>query len=251
MKFELVRRYCRPSARPMAEAGRELGMNVLLVEDESRVADFIQRGLKAEGWTVTLAGNGETGLDLAEQDDYDVIVLDLMLPGMSGQELCRRLRARNNLTPVLMLSALGKTDDRVEGLRLGADDYLAKPFDFNELVARIEALARRQRGFEQSEQAAHVLAVGPIQFDTQSLEVLCDGAPVELTTREREILLLFLSNPRRVFSRERILNAVWGASADPLTNVVDVYVGRLRRKLGDAGDMIETVRGVGYRLVQR
>ena len=225
-------------------------MNILVIEDEARVADFIQRGLKAEGWAVTLAGNGETGLDLAEQDDYDVIVLDLMLPGISGQELCRQLRARNNLTPILMLSALGKTDDRVEGLRLGADDYLAKPFDFNELVARIEALARRQRGFEQSEQAAHVLTVGPIQFDTQSLEVLCDGTPVELTAREREILLLFLSSPRRVFSRERILNAVWGASADPLTNVVDVYVGRLRRKLG-GGDMIETVRGVGYRLVQR
>ncbi|MCG8544417.1 MAG: response regulator transcription factor [Alphaproteobacteria bacterium] len=226
-------------------------MNVLIIEDEARVADFIQRGLRSEGWIVTVVPDAEAGLALIERDSFDVVVLDLMLPGMSGQDMCRQMRARRNLTPVLMLTALGALDDRVAGLRLGADDYLAKPFDFDELVARLEALARRRSGFQLSADDKRILAVDPIQLDTESLEVLCGGERVDLTTKEREILALFLASPGKVFSRERILNAVWGASADPLTNVVDVYVGRLRKKLGSAGYMIETVRGAGYRLANR
>lgn len=235
----------------MELAQRVLAMNVLIVEDEARVADFIQRGLRSEGWAVTVAPDAETGLDLAAKDTFDVIVLDLMLPGLSGQDMCRQLRSRRNLTPVLMLTALGRLDDRVAGLRMGADDYMAKPFDFDELLARLEALARRKDGFEGSAEESQVLRVAAISLDRQSLEVLADGVPVDLTTKERDILALFLANPNKVYSRERILNAVWGASADPLTNVVDVYVGRLRRKLGDAGASIETVRGAGYRLVDR
>ena len=226
-------------------------MNVLIVEDEARVADFIQRGLRSEGWVVTVVPDAETGLDLLDRETFDVIVLDLMLPGVSGQEMCRQLRSRRNLTPVLMLSALGKIDDRVAGLRIGADDYLAKPFDFDELVARLEALARRKGGFEAGADDARLLELGPIRLDTESLEVFCEGESIDVTTKERDILALFLSNPGKVFSRERILNSVWGASADPLTNVVDVYVGRLRKKLGAAGYMIETVRGAGYRLANR
>ena len=224
-------------------------MQVLLVEDEGRVADFIWRGLKSEGWSVTVAPDGETGLDLLSRETFDVVILDLILPGVSGQEVCQRMRARKDLTPVLMLTALGKTDDRVAGLRLGADDYLAKPFDFDELLARLEALVRRRNAFKTKDSKADVLSVGPIRFDGQSLEVYCNGALIDLTAKEREVLSLFLTNPGKVLSRERILNAAWGANADPMNNVVDVYIGRLRRKLGEAGDMIGTVRGAGYRLI--
>lgn len=223
-------------------------MNVLVVEDEARVAAFVQSGLKSEGWTVTVAPDGETGLELTKADSFDVIVLDLMLPGISGQEVCRRIRARNDFTPVLILSALDNTADLVAGLRIGADDYLTKPFDFDELLARIEALARRRNAFAEDAGESHILEVGPIRFDSQSLEVRSGGERVDLTHKEREILKLFLARPGKVLSRERILNAVWGANADPLNNVVDVYVGRLRKKLGPAADAIETVRGIGYRL---
>jgi len=222
-------------------------MNLLVVEDEARVADFIQRGLKAEGWTVTVAPDGETALNLLKHDDFDVILLDLMLPGISGQDVCRRLRAGRNLTPVLMLTALEAVDNRVAGLRLGADDYLPKPFDFDELVARVEALARRAHSFNPKENEAHLLHNGLLCFDTKSLEVTCAGQRIDLTAKERDILKLLLANPDKVYSRERILNAVWGANEDPMTNVVDVYVGRLRKKLGCMGEAIETVRGVGYR----
>ena len=222
-------------------------MHILVVEDEARVAEFIQSGLKSEGWTVTVAADGESGLELVEHEHFDVVVLDLMLPGISGHDVCRRMRARKDLTPVLMLSALSRVDDLVAGLRLGADDYLGKPFDFDELLARIEALARRRRAFKETDDDGRVLQVGPIHFDTQSLQTRCDDVQVELTNKEREILKLFLGSPGRVFSRERILNAAWGACADPLNNVVDVYVARLRKKLGPRGEMIETVRGAGYR----
>lgn len=222
-------------------------MNILLVEDEVRVADFVVRGLRAEGWLVTHSPDSETALELIAQERFDVIVLDLMLPGLPGQELCRKLRARQVLTPILMLSALDALDERVEGLRLGADDYMAKPFEFDELIARLEALARRSNRFEEKRPES-VLRAGAISLNLESLECLIDDTVLDLTAKEREILKLFLSKPGRVFSRERILNSVWGAGEDPLTNIVDVYVGRLRRKLGAEGDRIQTVRGAGYRL---
>ncbi len=222
-------------------------MNLLLVEDEARVADFILRGLRAEGWMVTHAPNAETAQELTLQERFDVIVLDLMLPGMPGQDLCRKLRARRDYTPILILSALDELDERVEGLRIGGDDYMVKPFEFDELIARIEALARRSTRFAQATSDA-VLEAGVIALNLESLEATVEGVPLELTGKEREILKLFLSKPGRVFSRERILNSVWGASEDPLTNIVDVYVGRLRRKLGAHGCKLQTVRGAGYRL---
>ncbi|MGB5201040.1 MAG: response regulator transcription factor [Sedimenticolaceae bacterium] len=222
-------------------------MNVLLVEDEALVADFIQRGLTAEGWFVSVAPDGETALPMAASGGFDVIVLDVILPGISGHDVCRRLRARKDLTPILMLTALDAVEDRVSGLRGGADDYLAKPFDFDELMARIEALARRAARFEEVGAGSAVLVSGELRFDTRALEVTCAGQPVELTPKERDILKLFLANPDRIFSRERILNTVWHANSDPQTNIVDVYVGRLRKKLGTSGESIQTVRGTGYR----
>ena len=225
-------------------------MNVLLVEDEARVADFVLRGLRAEGWMVSHAPDAETAMELTTQENFDVILLDLMLPGLPGQEFCRKLRARRNVTPILILSALDALDERVEGLRLGADDYMVKPFEFDELIARVEALARRAGRFAKTDPET-VLQAGEIAFDLETLEATVHGRPLDLTAKEREILKLFLSKPGRVFSRERILNTVWGASEDPLTNIVDVYVGRLRRKLGDSGGRLQTVRGAGYRLTAK
>ena len=222
-------------------------MNVLLVEDEARIADFIQRGMKAEGWQVCVAAHGEAALAMIAAESFDVIVLDLMLPGISGRDVCRRLRAKKDLTPILMLTALGDVEDRVSGLRIGADDYLVKPFDFDELLARVEALARRASAFEGAETESHLLMAGSLRFDTRTLEVQCGDQRITLTLKEREILKLLLSNPGKIFSRERILGTVWRVTEDPLTNVVDVYIGRLRKKLGACGEPLETVRGVGYR----
>ncbi|QPH55497.1 response regulator transcription factor [Pontivivens ytuae] len=221
-------------------------MNVLLIEDEMRVANFIRRGLSAEGWTVQHAPDGETGVEMLAQGKVDVIVLDLMLPGISGQDVCRKLRMRRDPTPILMLSALDSAEERTSGLRIGADDYLPKPFDFDELIARIEALHRRATAFD-GRVDTEVVDCGRITFDRRSHIMKVDEAPLELSAKEREVLLFFMSNPGRVLSRERILNAVWSINEDPMTNVVDVYVGRLRKKLGEQGRRIVTLRNVGYR----
>jgi DNA-binding response OmpR family regulator len=221
-------------------------MNLLLVEDETRVADFIRRGLAAEGWSVDHAPSGEDALEMVATNTYDVILLDLMLPGIQGQDVCRKLRARKSKVPILMLTALDSQEEMVAGLRLGADDYLAKPFDFDELIARIEALNRRATAYR-SAPGESLVTTGEITFDRASLRVTAFGEEVDLSKKERDLLLLFLTNTGRVLSRERILNAVWGLNADPLTNVVDVYVGRLRRKLGSEGNRIVTLRNAGYR----
>lgn len=222
-------------------------MNILLVEDEARVADFIRRGLSAEGWAVDHAADGEDALEHAASNSYDVILLDLMLPGIQGQDVCRKLRARKSKTPILMLTALDSPEEKVDGLKMGADDYLAKPFDFDELIARVEALYRRATGYT-SDAGEAILTSGSLTFDRSSLQVTVDGIEIELSKKERDLLLLFLTNSGRVLSRERILNSVWGLNADPLTNVVDVYVGRLRRKIGTEGERIVTLRNVGYRM---
>lgn len=222
-------------------------MNILLIEDESRVADFIRRGLAAEGWSVDHVGDGETGLEYAHVNSYDIVLLDLLLPGISGQDVCRKLRARKNTTPILMLTALDSSEEKVDGLRIGADDYLAKPFDFEELVARIEALYRRSHGYSMNSSPS-LLRVGDITFDRESIQVTVGGKEIEMSKKERDLLVLFMSNVGRVLSRERILNTVWGVNADPLTNVVDVYVGRVRRKIGSEGERIVTLRNVGYRM---
>ncbi len=220
-------------------------MRVLVVEDEPKLSSFLLRALRAEGWVATHAPDGTDGLRLARAGGFDVIVLDVMLPGPSGHDVCRALRAEGIGTPILMLTALADVGDRVSGIRIGADDYLGKPFDLEELLVRVQALGRRQAGATPNPAA---LACGPLSFDPTTLEVTAHGAVVTLTARERDLLRLLMTSPGRVFSRERILSSVWSVNEDPMTNVIDVYVARLRRKLGSAGEMIETVRGAGYRL---
>lgn len=222
-------------------------MNILLVEDEVRVADFIRRGLSAEGWSVDHAADGEEALEHAAAGSYDVILLDLMLPGIQGQDVCRKLRARKSKTPILMLTALDSPEERVDGLKMGADDYLPKPFDFEELIARVAALHRRATGYA-TDANQTIISIGALIFDKSSLKVTLDGAEIELSKKERDLLLLFLTNSGLVLTRERILNSVLGVNADPLTNVVDVYVGRLRRKIGIEAERIVTLRNVGYRM---
>lgn len=223
-------------------------MNILLVEDETRVADFIRRGLAAEGWSIDHAADGEDALEHVALNTYDIILLDLMLPGIQGQEVCRKLRARKSKTPILMLTALDSPEERVEGLKMGADDYLSKPFEFDELIARVEALHRRSTNYA-SDLNDPIITDGTLTFDRKSLQVMVEGEEIELSKKERDLLLLFLTNTGRVLSRERILNSVWGINADPLTNVVDVYVSRLRRKIGREGERIVTLRNVGYRMM--
>jgi len=222
-------------------------MNILVVEDDARVADFLVRGLRAEGYTVELARTGPEGLAMARSAESGVLILDLMLPGLSGLELCQTLRAEGCHLPVLMLSALNETEDKVNGLRLGADDYLTKPFAFEELLARIEALLRRGR---EQRQRASTLQVADLVLDRERMQVSRAGQSIALTAKELAFLELLMSAPGRVYSRERILSNVWGTNEDPLTNVVDVYVRRLRTKIdeGHAVTLLKTVRGFGYRL---
>jgi two-component system, OmpR family, response regulator len=222
-------------------------MNILVVEDEVRVAEFVARGLKAEGYRVTVAPDGAQGKALADAQTWDAILLDVLLPDMNGRDLANALRAQGNRTPILMLTALDSIDDTVDGLRAGADDYLTKPFAFAELVARLEALVRRANRFEGS--GARQLVAGVLRFDRDRLEMMAGTQVLELTGKELAILELLMARPGHVLSRERLLNTVWGYAADPLTNVVDVYIGRLRKKLAETGASIETVRGHGYRLV--
>lgn len=222
-------------------------MRVLVVEDDRRVADFLKRGLAAEGWFCVLAHDGEEGLRLAQEGDFNIILLDLMLPGIHGHEVCQRLRVEGITTPLIILTAMDSQDDVISGLRMGADDYLTKPFSFEELLLRIETLCRRAG---QAEVAQRKLSAGPVEFDLEGLQVTVSGKPLKMTGKELATLELFMSNPGKLFSRERVLNNIWGMHMDPMTNVVDVYVGKLRKKLEAAGapDMIETVRGLGYRL---
>jgi DNA-binding response OmpR family regulator len=222
-------------------------VNLLVVEDNLRVADFLARGLRAEGYLVTVARSGPEGLELGRSQPFDLILLDLMLPGLSGLEVCQELRARQVLTPILMLTALDTTEDKIKGLRLGADDYLTKPFDVDELLARMEALIRRNRGFEPD---SRQLVVGDLVFDRETLTVRRGDRVIELTAKELALLELLMNSPGKVFSRERILNRVWGYAEDPLTNVVDVYIRRLRSKIDEGSDttLIKTLRGIGYKL---
>jgi DNA-binding response OmpR family regulator len=231
-------------------------MNILVVEDDRRVADFLERGLRAEGHVVQMARNGPDGLALAQRmhrerhttDTPTVVILDVMLPGLNGLEVCQSLRAARVGLPILMLTALGSVEDRVTGLKLGADDYLNKPFAFEELLARIDAVARRTH----SELLLKVeaLQVDDLLLDLTTMRALRGDQPLSLTARELALLELLMRYPGRLFSRERILANVWGTYEDPLTNVVDVYIRRLRSKIdrGQSRTLIHTVRGLGYRL---
>jgi DNA-binding response OmpR family regulator len=216
-------------------------VKLLLVEDEQRVASFLEKGLRAHGYTVEWVQNGLDALQHVMQPDISLVILDLGLPGRDGLDVLEGLRERGSPVPVLVLSARGRVDDRVKGLNLGADDYLAKPFAFEELLARVRANLRPRSAVPPS-----VLRVGGVRVDLVRRQVTIDGRTSNLSARELSLLKAFISHPRQVLSRQELLSMAWEMDFDPGTNLVDVYVGYLRRKLGEA--VIETVRGTGYRL---
>ena len=219
-------------------------MNLLIIEDEERVAAFLSRGLRAEGHSCEIAADGQTGLERAVAGGFDVIILDRMLPRRDGMAVLQGIKAKRPSQRVLMLTALNDTEDRVLGLRSGADDYLGKPFDFDELLARVEVLGRR----DSPDVASGLLERHGLSLDQDGRHVSLDGEPLGLTQLEFDLLHLFMREPGRALSRERILSRVWGSAEDPLTNVVDVYIRRLRKKIDGTGpSLIQTVRGVGYR----
>ena len=217
---------------------------ILIVEDEEKLARFVELELTHEGYQVEKAFDGRSGLSMAEVQDYDLLLLDVMLPGLSGLELLRRLR-RTKQTPVIMVTARDQVMDKVTGLDMGADDYITKPFEIEELLARIR-VALRRRGAAQP--AAPALTSGPLKLDPARHEVYYGDAPVQLTLREFELLQALMENRSIVLSRERLLDMVWGYEYAGETNVVDVYIRYLRAKLDDAFGVkyIHTVRGVGY-----
>ena len=221
-------------------------MRILVVEDERPIAEFVQRGLEAEGYSVSCAHDGEDGLAMALTGDYGLVILDVLLPKLSGLEVIKAIREMDETLPVIMLTALAETDDVVTGLDLGASDYLTKPFAFAELLARIRAHLRQPGQVSGTE-----LEVGRINLDFRTREVSRAGRGVKLTAREFELLAYLMRHPDQVLSRAQILNAVWGYDYDPGTNVLDVYIGYLRKKLAEAdGEApIQTVRSAGYRLV--
>jgi two-component system OmpR family response regulator len=220
-------------------------MRVLVVEDELRMASLIRRGLVAEGLAADVASNGEDALWLAESHDYDAIVLDVMLPGITGFETCRRLRSNGVWAPVLMLTARDAVEDRVAGLDTGADDYLVKPFAFAELLARLRALARR----DDSERPS-VLEVGDLTLDPATRRVQRGGEEIPLSAKEFALLETFMRRPGEVLTRLHLLEHAWDFAYDARSNVVDVYIRHLRRKIDEPFDRrsLETVRGAGYRL---
>ncbi len=220
-------------------------MRVLIVEDEEKIAKAIERVLVAERSTVDLAADGVTALGLADQQAYDVILLDRMLPDLDGVEVIRLLRTRGVTTPILMLTALGTLDHRVSGLDAGADDYLAKPFAFSELLARIRALARRTPAPSQEP-----LTIGDISLDPLRIRVTVGDRSEDLSAREFALLGYLVRHAGEVLTRQQILDAVWGADPDVYSNIVDLYIHYLRRKLAALGrrDVLKTVRGVGYML---
>lgn len=218
-------------------------MRILLVEDETRVAGFIAKGLREQAYAVDIASDGEQALYRAAVNQYDIVILDVMLPVKDGHTVCRELRASGFRTPILMLTARGAVDDRVEGLDSGADDYLAKPFDFKELLARLRALLRRPAGLR-----LQVLRVADLTLNTASHAVTRAGKPVSLTAKEYALIEFLVLNQGRVVGREQIGQHVWDENFDPFSNVIDVYIKRLRSKLdtGFRRRLIHTRRGEGY-----
>jgi DNA-binding response OmpR family regulator len=221
-------------------------MRILVVEDEPALAEFLARALRAEGYTVRLALDGLAGERIALGDDLDLMVLDAMLPGKSGFDVLRAVRASKPDLPVIMLTARGAVEDRVNGLDLGADDYVTKPFSLSEVLARVRANLRQP-----GQRASSQLEAAGLSLDLRTRRVDRAGRAVELSTREFDLLAYLMRHPGQVLSRGQILDAVWGHNFDPETKVVETYVSTVRRKLAEGGEPapIETIRNVGYRLV--
>jgi heavy metal response regulator len=234
----------RDCAPPESGATIQPAMRLLIVEDETRVAEFLRKGFEAEAIAVDAASDGRDGAALARDNDYDAIVLDLMLPGMDGLAVLESIRKAGKKTPVLILSARGEVEDRVKGLDLGADDYLPKPFAFTELLARVRALMRRQGEGDR----VPVLSVDDLTLDIATRKVKRGGREIELTNKEFQLLEYLVRHKNRVLSRVLIIEHIWDMQFDGGTNVVDVVINRLRRKIDDGAKhaLIKTARGVGY-----
>ncbi|MBK6292731.1 MAG: response regulator transcription factor [Ignavibacteria bacterium] len=220
-------------------------MRILVIEDERKVASFIKRGLEEERYIVETAADGQSGLDLALNNVFDAIVLDVMLPKLDGYSVLKALRDEGNVTPVLMLTARGATEDRVQGLDLGADDYLSKPFHFEELAARLRSILRRSTSEKTTK-----LACGDLTLDLVTHFAYRDEKEIELTTKEYALLEYLMRNKDRILSRSMIMQHVWKHNFDPESNIIDVYVKRIRQKIErpGQGQLITSVRGVGYRM---
>jgi two-component system phosphate regulon response regulator PhoB len=226
-------------------------MNILLIEDEPDIAELIAYNLQQADYEVTICHNGRQGLSRARLQQDDLIILDLMLPDLGGLEICKVLKADTVLrtTPILMLTAKGDEIDRIVGFEVGADDYLTKPFSPRELVLRVNALLRRT-GKGDSAKCADVFSFGTLEVDFEKVKVTVAGAPVRLTALELKLLQFLFQSQGRVLSRDILLDRVWGYEAALTTRTVDVHIKRLRKKLGEAGAYIETVRGLGYRFTE-
>lgn len=234
-----------PNDSSRREVVRQMAERILVVEDDAKIADLLRRGLIFEGYAVDVAPDGETALALARDREPDIVILDLMLPGISGLEVCRRLRAAGDV-PILILTAKGAVADRVQGLDSGADDYLVKPFALEELLARIRALLRRRQRTEQEE----VLRFADLTMNTSTRRVTRGDRVIELTAKEFDLLELFLLHPRQVLTRDTIYDRIWGYDFGGESNILEVYIRYLRAKLEAGGEprLIHTVRGVGYAL---
>jgi len=219
-------------------------MKILIIEDEKQVADNLKEGLEQHRYNVDIAHNGEDGYCLTQEFDYDIIILDLMLPDINGEDLCRKLRDEGNQSFILMLTAKKQLDNIIQGLDCGADDYLTKPFEFSELLARIRALLRRS-----SEHKSNILSVSDISLDTEKEKVKNAGSEVQLTKKEYMILEYLLRNKGQLISRNQLLEHAWDRNVDIFTNVVDTHIKNLRKKLGRSGNIIKTIYGSGYRIL--
>lgn len=222
-------------------------MRILIVEDEHKIGNSIKKGLEQESFAVDLAYDGNEGFDLASTEDYDLIILDLLLPGIDGITICKKLREQKIHTPILMLTAKGRLEDKIKGLDSGADDYLVKPFAFEELLARIRALARRPKNSLNS-----VLIYNNLSLNTQSFQVKLGDTSIPLTKKEFSLLEYLLRHPETVLTKEQIISHVWNYDADILPNTVEVYIGYLRNKIDkpfkDKPALIQTIRGFGYKI---
>lgn len=223
---------------------------ILVVEDDPAISSMLRRGLRLEGYEVEVQGTGGGAIEAFFEDEPSLVVLDIMLPGTSGIEVCKTLRKAGSDVPILMLTARDEIEDRVTGLDAGADDYLVKPFAFPELLARIRALLRRQERLSPPDQAGEVLTVGDLRLDTGSRFAYRGDRKIELTTREFDLLHLFMRNPNQVLSRDTIMDRVWGYDFPGESNVLEVYISNLRRHLEAGGEprVLVTVRGAGYAL---
>lgn len=218
-------------------------MKVLIIEDEKRLADFLKKGLNQESFIVDVSYRGDLGFDLALNEKYDIILLDLMLPGMDGISICKNLREENIQTPILMLTAKSQTEDKITGLNIGADDYLAKPFSFDELLARIKAITRRPQQINKNKVEIKELN---ILLDLNKYEVYKKDQKIDLSRKEFNLLYFLVLNKNKVLSKDEIINNVWEFDSDVLPNTVEVYIKYLRNKFGK--NLIKTVRGFGYKL---